>query len=92
MNQLNCISDPRLEDESFLAATLNFVRRCPARSDYIELCFATDEGLWKWCFPEPPEQQVRTGGTLAVTIAAIIAIMARLFVPSGRPGRLHTSP
>ncbi len=68
MTQPPGIRGPRLEDESFLAASLSFVRRCPARSDYIELCFATEQGSWKWCFPEPPKHQERVRGTLAVTV------------------------
>lgn len=82
MPQRTCTSGRLLEDESFLAATLSLARRCPARSDYIELCFATEEGMWKWCFPEPPEHQERTSGTLAVTVGRYGA-QAHLVVDNG---------
>lgn len=39
--------------EEFLTAKLNYVRRCPARADYLELIFTTKEGFWKWCFSDP---------------------------------------
>lgn len=68
MTQASCDTDPRVTDESFLPATLGFVRRCPARADYIELCFTTDEGTWNWCFPKPPEQPGSAGSPLALTI------------------------
>lgn len=42
-------------DASPIPATLDSVRRCAARADYIELCFVTVEGAWTWCFPEPAE-------------------------------------
>ncbi|OMC36730.1 hypothetical protein A5740_00190 [Mycobacterium sp. GA-1841] len=56
-------------DATWVPAALQCVRRCPARSDYIELCFDTPEGSWTWCFRDPcvsgePES---SGGTLAVT-------------------------
>jgi hypothetical protein len=60
----------RLVDRSLIPATLEAVHRCPARSDYIELCFETDEGGWTWCLPDPIEQsQCDTScSTLAVTV------------------------
>ncbi|PQM48732.1 hypothetical protein C1Y40_01098 [Mycobacterium talmoniae] len=57
-----------LEDKWFIPAALESVRRCPARADYIELCFATDEGSWTWCFRDPLERRERTGGTLALAV------------------------
>lgn len=68
MAQALCFTGPNLPEESFLPATLKFVRRCPARSDYIELCFTTSEGLWKWCFSEPPHSEERADGPVALTI------------------------
>lgn len=53
---------------SFLPATLMVVRPCPARSDYIELSFATSEGRWNWCFPEPPSHEQEPNGALALTV------------------------
>lgn len=41
------------DDELFVRATIESVGPCPARADYIEICFTTTEGRWKWCFPEP---------------------------------------
>lgn len=61
----------RLADESFLPATLRSVRLCPARSDYIELCFETDEGIWTWCCPElaePSEGGSGVGETVVITM------------------------
>lgn len=54
--------------EPFLPATLDLVRRCPARSEYIELCFSTSEGAWKWCFPEPPVDSEQPAGALALKL------------------------
>jgi hypothetical protein len=66
-----CFSGSRLEDRSLISATLQAVRRCPARPDYIELRFQTDEGLWTWCFRDPRELcecECGSGGTLALTV------------------------
>ena len=69
MTKLPCFTDSRLRDGSFVLATLQSVRRCPARSVFIELCFATDEGSWTWCFRDPTERSERgSGGTLALTV------------------------
>jgi hypothetical protein len=69
MTKLPCFTDSRLRDGSFVLATLQCVRRCPARSNFIELCFATDEGSWTWCFRDPPERSERSSsGTLALTV------------------------
>lgn len=67
MTQVSCLADPRL-GEPFLPASLEVVRRCPARSEYIELCFTTPEGSWKWCFPEPPRRRKPPAGPLALTV------------------------
>jgi hypothetical protein len=69
MTKLPCFTGPHLADGSFVLATLQCVRRCPARSNFVELCFATDEGWWTWCFRDPPERSERSsGGTLALTV------------------------
>ena len=71
MTKSPCFSGSRLEDKSLISATLQSVRRCPARLDYIELCFETDEGLWTWCFRDPRERSecgCGSGGTLALTV------------------------
>lgn len=68
MTKASHLSDSGLEDKSFVPATLQSVRRCPVRSDYIELCFMTHEGLWTWCFRDPPDRSERTGGTLALKL------------------------
>ena len=67
MTQASCFAGPSLE-EPFLPATLERVCRCPARSGYIELCFTTSEGSWKWCFPEPPRRRKPPAGPLALTV------------------------
>ena len=55
----------------FLPARLDYVRRCPARAQYLELCFSTEGGPWNWCFPEPDElpeaETSRTSGTSGMT-------------------------
>src|ERR1700722_13357557 len=53
-----CVGEPS-SGEEFLSATLEGVRRCPARPEYIELCFTTGEGAWNWCFPPPARQLKR---------------------------------
>ena len=71
MTESPCFSGSRLEDESLIPATFQSVRRCPARPDYIELCFETAEGLWSWCFRdphEPGEGEWGTRGALALTV------------------------
>lgn len=55
-------------DDAFVPATLDRVHPCPARSDYIEVCFTTPEGPFNWCFPEPPHCQEEPGGPLALTL------------------------
>ncbi|SHM65136.1 hypothetical protein [Cryptosporangium aurantiacum] len=54
--------------DDFLLATLGQVRRCPARADYLELRFSTDEGEWDWCFPEPPAARRRPLRPLALRL------------------------
>ncbi|MFI0355002.1 hypothetical protein [Actinomadura sp. 9N407] len=57
-----------LSADSFLPAALELVRPCPARSEYIELCFSTSEGPFQWCFPAPPRDREEPGGPLALAI------------------------
>ena len=69
MTQPTCFTGSRMEDGSFVLATLESVRRCPARSEFIELRFMTDGAAWTWCFRDPPERSDRAcGGTLALTV------------------------
>lgn len=64
-----CVKGSRLDDGLFVPAALEGVRGCPARSDFIELFFATDDGPWTWCFPEPSERnQGGAGATIALTV------------------------
>lgn len=67
MTQAPCFADRRLE-EAFLPATLAGVRRCPARSGYVELCFTTPDGPWQWCFPRPPRRRRRPAVSLALAV------------------------
>src|SRR5260370_11279679 len=67
VTQASCFAGPRLE-EPFLPASLELVRRCPARSEYIELCFTISEGSWKCCFPEPARPRELPAGPLALTV------------------------
>jgi hypothetical protein len=60
-------------------ARLDSVRRCPARPEYIELCFTTPEGTWRWCFLEPARRlasavPVSTVGAVGAANAALAAI------------------
>lgn len=67
MTKTQCVTGPCLDHGRYLLATLQSVRRCPARSDFIELCFETDEGPWTWCFRDPDERtELESSGTLAL--------------------------
>ncbi|MFB4309718.1 hypothetical protein [Actinomadura sp. GTD37] len=55
-------------DEAFVPAALEGVHPCPARSDYVEVCFTTPGVPFKWCFPEPPRCPAEPGGPLALTL------------------------
>lgn len=76
-----CAGEPS-DGELFLPATLEGVRRCPARSEYIELCFSTPEGPWNWCFPEPPKRRNRPARPVALTLGPY-GVQARLVRESG---------
>ena len=70
-------------EELFLPATLEGVRRCPARPEYAELCFSTPEGAWNWCFPEPPQPRgPRPVRPIALTLGPY-GVQARLVRESG---------
>jgi hypothetical protein len=62
-----CADEPSPE-EDFVPATLEGLRPCPARPEYIELCFTTPEGSWSWCFPKPARQRKRPVGPIALTL------------------------
>jgi hypothetical protein len=62
-----CAGEPSA-DEEFLPATLDGVRRCPARPEYIELCFTTGEGAWNWCFPRPARRLKRPASPVALVL------------------------
>jgi hypothetical protein len=61
-------ADESAGEQTFLPATLEHVRRCPARAEYIELCFTTPEGSWNWCFPEPERVRKRSASPIALTL------------------------
>jgi hypothetical protein len=65
----SCVVGSRAEG-AFLPATLACTRRCAARPEYIELCFATPEGPWTWCFPAPARRRKRDAVPLALTVGA----------------------
>lgn len=58
----------RMGHETFTKAMLHTVQHCPARSNYIELCFVTDDGPWRWCVPQPPKELDHQVDRLAVTL------------------------
>ena len=89
MTQAPCFAD-RLLEEAFLPATLEGVRRCPARSGYVELCFTTPEGPWQWCFPAPPRRRRRRVGSLALTMGAY-GVQAHLVRDAGLGPALPSS-
>lgn len=62
-----CAGKPS-SDEEFLPATLEGIRRCPARPEYIELCFTTGDGAWNWCFPPPARQLKRPAEPVALVL------------------------
>lgn len=84
MKQAMCVGGPGIRDESFRPATIAAVRPCPARSDYLELCFETDEGPWTWCFPEPTERHELADGVLALKLGTY-AVQAH-YVRNGELG------
>ena len=77
----------RLAAESLIPAHLESVRRCPARSDYVELCFETDEGPWTWCVADlaATNECGSSDGVLAITVGPYGA-RARQVEDGGRLG------
>jgi hypothetical protein len=69
VTKLQCFARSKLDGGAFIRADLSCVRRCPARADFIELCFETDEGPWTWCFRDPIERSECTSGIpIALTV------------------------
>jgi hypothetical protein len=69
MTKLACVAHSSVQDGTFVLATFSYVRRCPARADFVELCFATDEGDWTWCFRDPVERsKCVSGAPIALTV------------------------
>lgn len=71
---------PIPEKGSYVQASLTAVYRCPARSDFIELCFTTEVGPWKWCFPDPGERKSRPGNDTMVLVVGRYGAQAHLVV------------
>lgn len=82
---------PRLAEASFVSATVQSVRRCPARSDFIELCFVTDEGSWTWCFPDPADQTKRGSAARVALTVGPYGPQARYVDDAGLGNALPTS-
>jgi hypothetical protein len=78
-------TDEITRDSEFLSATLESLRRCPARREYIELCFSTAAGEWSWCFPEPARRLRRRPSPVALTLGPY-GVLARRVDPDGAFG------
>jgi hypothetical protein len=78
-------ADETSRDGGFLSATLESMRRCPARQEYIELCFSTEEGPWSWCFPEPTRRLRRRPSPVALTLGPY-GVLARRVDAGGEFG------
>jgi hypothetical protein len=76
-----CVGEPS-SGEEFLPATLEGVRRCPARPEYIELCFTTGEGAWNWCFPPPARELKRPAEPVALVLGPY-GVLARRIADDG---------
>src|SRR5687768_12690901 len=68
MTKAFCSTGTDMDEQAFLPATLRSVRRCPARADFVELCFDTAQGQWEWCFAEPPSRTEEPVGPLALAL------------------------
>jgi len=77
---LACCTNARAEE--LLPATLEGVRGCPARPEYIELCFATPEGSWNWCFPGPARRRRWAASPIALTLGPY-GVLARRVLGGG---------
>jgi hypothetical protein len=84
-----CAGKPSSAEE-FLSATLEGVRRCPARPEYIELCFTTGEGAWNWCFPPPVRQLKRPTEPVALVLGPY-GVLARRVAGNGLGPALDSS-
>jgi hypothetical protein len=84
-----CVADPG-PDDPFVPATLEGLRRCPARPEFVELHFTTPDGPWHWCFPEPPQRRGRPGGLIALTVGPY-SVLARPVLEDGLGPALHPS-
>jgi hypothetical protein len=78
-------ADETSRDAEFLSATLEGMRRCPARREYVELRFTTEEGPWSWCFPEPTRHLRRRPGPVALTLGPY-GVLARRVDAGGEFG------
>jgi hypothetical protein len=78
-------ADESSSGEAFLPATLEGVRRCPARAEYMELHFSTDEGPWSWCFPKPARRIKRRPSPVALTLGPY-GVLARRVDADGEVG------
>jgi hypothetical protein len=78
-------ADETPRDQEFLSATLESRRRCPARGEYLELCFTTEEGPWSWCFPEPGRRPRWHQGAVALTLGPY-GVLARRVEADGHFG------
>lgn len=76
-----CVADSGL-DVPLVPAKLEGLRRCPARAEYVELHFATPEGPWHWCFPEPPRLRRRPDRPIALTLGPY-SVLARPVLDDG---------
>jgi hypothetical protein len=80
-----CADGPPFSEEEPLTATLEGMRRCPARGEYIELHFTTNEGAWSWCFPAPARQLRRRPTPIALTPGPY-GVIARRVTADGELG------
>lgn len=71
------------EKGSYVRATLTGVYQCPVRPDFVELCFASDAGPWKWCFPDPGTREARTSKETLVLVLGRYGTQAHFVVDGG---------
>jgi hypothetical protein len=77
---LACFTDACADE--LLPATLEGIRRCPARPEYIELCFGTPQGSWSWCFPRPARRRTEAVSPIALTLGPY-GVLARRVLGDG---------
>jgi hypothetical protein len=85
-----CAGEPSFDEEEFLTATLEGVRRCPASGEYMELHFTTSAGPWSWCFPKPGRQLKRRPSPVALTLGPYGVIARRVTADGGFGTALDT--